>query len=1070
MKSNSQPCVVLFVLAVCGLAGFRLFAEERGAPVFQDNFDATGLFAEQWISQKGEGGVFPVSKDGKVCLKKNGNLRPRCATPLEFVAEVDVTLDVPWGTKLADGKRGWAGMHCEGYTFCVKPDGTSFLVWRLPGKQRSEGKYLKIPDYTPGAPVRLRVVRKSLGEGGVRYKFEVNGRPSGDFISPTPAKTVNSAGVETYPPVSLIGYREDAEFDNFSMCTVRHDDDSPNMLVNSGFEHDQDGVVPPFYNLMGKFNWAKAPAVDYEGRFLKRYAVDREVRHSGRQSLRIRVNDASKELSFRPWQAGTVKGKAGVFSAWMRSDEEGLEVTLNYGAANKWAKTGYRTVKVGREWARYEVVCTNLPAKGVYSVATISVPEPDKHDCTLWVDDLQAELLEVPAGGFKADKTYATPYKPAETDKGRFVRKADDDWKPDPVKVPRLREGVKATLDLDSWRKDALRIDRLWKISEPAKAKTEFLLACDAKNLYVGARNFGENAEMAKLARETEETMKPFSRQGLEILVNPYGGEDYYHFCAVGNGDRTDLFGRDIRWSGTWTSETRVNAAKGSVDYLVTIPFADLADKLMGERWTMNLCRNADNQEWISYAKTKRLGYNLLETWGTFEFPSDVIAPYAKGEGPATKLAEKRAPKLKPWTAFSRLNYYMDEPEARFRVTDDAGKVHEVGYPLAKVPYGTNTVTLTVAGRQVPATIVRRPYRKGAGQVNRFARCLMLNGEKKLFTSLFVGDTKFTKPNPIEKMLDILEAHGIKQACVFAMPMPEYEQNNVDVLDIGERRGFEYLYWGMYWMPNRTFPIPIEKWVENTRNRPNILSQIVIDEPELYAKSDDVYRLLCKMHALLPYTPVQMNNTVMGIPNRYAELNTDVLMLDDYLTNNEGRTVDSIVKQVDIMRTAGAEKGLPMYYFVSGGISALHHRPPTYREQIAQSWGCIAAGCTGVAWYESFPDTEGTWKAMVDVNREAQSIKDAILSEEICGAATADVGLDKVRVLTRRQGAKWTLVTCNIDANPLPSVTFTLPADAPRSGEVEVLFENRTLPIRNGRFTDAYPGHDRHVYVIKEAP
>ena len=79
-----------------------------------------------------------------------------------------------------------------------------------------------------------------------------------------------------------------------------------------------------------------------------------------------------------------------------------------------------------------------------------------------------------------------------------------------------------------------------------------------------------------------------------------------------------------------------------------------------------------------------------------------------------------------------------------------------------------------------------------------------------------------------------------------------------------------------------------------------------------------------------------MNNTVMGIiPNRYAELNTDVLMLDDYITNNEGRTVDSVVKQVDIMRTAGLEKGLPMYYFVSSGNSPLHYRPPTYREQLA---------------------------------------------------------------------------------------------------------------------------------------
>lgn len=1058
-----------FVLCVA-FAVLTARADDRGVTLFSDDFGATGLFAEQWVSHKGEDNVFPKPVDGKVRLRKNGSLTMRGATPLEFVAEVDVTLDVPWGTKLADGKRGWAGMSCEGSTFCVKPDGTSFLVWRLPGKQRSEGKYLKIPDYTPGAPVRLRVVRKSLGEGGVRYKFEVNGRPSGDFISPTPTAKANAAGVESYPAVTLIGYREDAEFDNFSMCTVRHDDDSPNMIVNSGFEYDQDGVVPPFYNLMGRFNWSKASIGDYEGRYLKRYAVDREERHSGRQSLRVQVNDASYALEIRPWQAGTVKGRSGVLSAWMKSSEAGLPVILSYGAANRWAKTGCKTVSVGTEWARYEVVCTNLPAKGVYSVARIEVPEPYRHDCTLWIDDLQAELVDPPAGGFRADVAYATPYKPAETDKGRFGRRAEDDWKPDPVKVPRLKPGVKPSVDLDSWRAEAVVLDRLWKISAPAQAKTEFRLACDAENLYIGARNFGESVEMARHERATEETMKPFDRQGLEILVNPYGGEEYFHYCAVGNGDRTDLFGCDIRWNGSWTSKTRVNAEKGSVDYLLVLPFKDFADRMLGDKWTMNLCRNAGNQECVSTAKTKRLGYNLLETWGAFEFPSDVIAPYAKGAGAGTALAARRAPRQKPWTALSRLNYYMDEPEARFRVTDDAGKVHETGYPLDKVPYGTNAVTLSVAGRSVPATIVRYPYRKGAGQVNRFARCLMLNGEKKLFTSLFVGDTKFTKPNPIEKMLDILEAHGIRQACVFAMPMPEYEQNNVDVLDIGERRGFEYLYWGMYWMPNRTFPIPIEKWVENTRNRPNILSQIVIDEPELYAKSDDVYRLLCKMHALLPYTPVQMNNTVMGIPNRYAELNTDVLMLDDYLTNNEGRTVDSIMRQVDVMKKAGAEKGLPMYCFVSGGISALHHRPPTYREQIAQSWGCIAAGCTGVAWYEGFPDTEGTWKAMVDVNREAQSIKDAILSEELCGEATADVGLEKLRVLTRRNGSVWTLVACNVDANPLSSVTFTLPADAPRSGAVEVLFESRTLPLENGRFADAFPGHDRHVYAIKEAP
>ena len=45
-------------------------------------------------------------------------------------------------------------------------------------------------------------------------------------------------------------------------------------------------------------------------------------------------------------------------------------------------------------------------------------------------------------------------------------------------------------------------------------------------------------------------------------------------------------------------------------------------------------------------------------------------------------------------------------------------------------------------------------------------------------------------------------------------------------------------------------------------------------------------------------------------------------------------------------------------------------------------------------------------------------------------------------------------------------MTFELPHDAPRAGTVEVLYENRTLPLEDGSFTDAFPGHFRHVYKI----
>ena len=41
-----------------------------------------------------------------------------------------------------------------------------------------------------------------------------------------------------------------------------------------------------------------------------------------------------------------------------------------------------------------------------------------------------------------------------------------------------------------------------------------------------------------------------------------------------------------------------------------------------------------------------------------------------------------------------------------------------------------------------------------------------------------------------------------------------------------------------------------------------------------------------------------------------------------------------------------------------------------------------------------------------------------------------------------------------------------MPADAPQNGVVEVLYENRTLKLKNGVFRDSYNPHTRHIYRI----
>ncbi|MEI3005110.1 MAG: hypothetical protein V8T87_10900 [Victivallales bacterium] len=78
---------------------------------------------------------------------------------------------------------------------------------------------------------------------------------------------------------------------------------------------------------------------------------------------------------------------------------------------------------------------------------------------------------------------------------------------------------------------------------------------------------------------------------------------------------------------------------------------------------------------------------------------------------------------------------------------------------------------------------------------------------------------------------------------------------------------------------------------------PNVIALLIIDEPELYAKSDEVKAFMESYRKALPEIPVFMNNTVIGIPGHFADLATDIIMIDDYLTNSETRTVREILER-----------------------------------------------------------------------------------------------------------------------------------------------------------------------------
>ena len=1037
-------------------------ADERGLPVFGDSFDAVGTFAENWVSRR------CTSGEGVVRIPNGGNMHMRRPTPLEFVAELDVTATVAKGYE----KRGqvWGGFFIEGFHFEVQPKGLGFCVWRLPEDSRSSGKYAQIPGFEPGRSVRLRLVRKKV-PGGVKYTYRLNGAPAGEFIAPAPKPKKGANGVEEYSPLTIGTYCTDLVVDNFLLSTVRHGDDSPNMVFNSGFEHGED-VLPTYYGFFGGFNYAERPAEEYETRYLKRFAQDTSERHSGRCSLRVAVNNASSGIVVAPWQTGTIKGRPGVFSVWMKASTNGLPVEISLSPKGA---DGRKTVKVTTEWARYEVTRTELPGKGVYTPVHINPVNPRGQDAVLWLDDLQAEIVELPPEGrFDPAKTYATPYKPSELDRDRFGAKPALE-PPATLVAKKLPKGVKPTADLDAWRRHAFEVTEFWSDAKPARIPTAAYVACDDDNLYLGFRNFRENP--ASLTRaHTPHDMMIYNFDGLELFFKPDPDAGNYHFMTTANGDRFDCFANDIKWNGAWKTVARENKGEGSVDLLVTIPFADFAPNGFSGRWRVNLCRNDWSRKGegmnASTAKHRKVNYRLEEAWNCLELPADVAAKWMN------RVVRREASGAD--AVLGRLDFYMNEPEAAWRVTGADGRVAVATKPLGEIPMGTNSVTFTANGKTYSDTVVKLPYRKGATQVNKWSRCVVKDGEKVLFTGPCIGVVGYFGWKPGARtygtLMDIVERGGFRQCMGLIPPRGPLMDEMRQMLDAIRSHGMQYANWCDYGIQlwegypadkkkdPRVTVTPAEMVAHLRPYEDMLLTNLVIDEPELYATSEWTRGWLEYMKSFYPFMPVQMNNTVMGIPSRFADLKTDILMLDDYLTNQEGRTVDSVVRQVDVMQAVPG--GKPCWFFIVSNNPTLHYKLPTYAEQIAQSWGCLCAGCSGLSWYIELPVAEGCWKAMKQVNREAQALKEVIFSEELCDPAKADQPRSKLRHLTRTLDGAWYILSCNIDAAPL-SASFALPAGAPKDGMVEVLFEGRKLPLKDGSFRDDYAGHSRHLYKIQ---
>ena len=151
-------------------------------------------------------------------------------------------------------------------------------------------------------------------------------------------------------------------------------------------------------------------------------------------------------------------------------------------------------------------------------------------------------------------------------------------------------------------------------------------------------------------------------------------------------------------------------------------------------------------------------------------------------------------------------------------------------------------------------------------------------------------------------------------------------------------------------------------------------------------------------------------------------------------------------------------------------------RKPTPHQVRAEVWMALIHGARGLIYFvhqfkptfddHALLDDPDMLNGVTVVNRQIQSLAPLLNSPTIENAATVRSAVANVPIdlMAKRHGKELTLCAVGM-RNAATTGTFTLLGET-GSATVEVVGESRTLPLRDGRFSDAFAPYDVHLYRI----
>lgn len=265
-----------------------------------------------------------------------------------------------------------------------------------------------------------------------------------------------------------------------------------------------------------------------------------------------------------------------------------------------------------------------------------------------------------------------------------------------------------------------------------------------------------------------------------------------------------------------------------------------------------------------------------------------------------------------------------------------------------------------------------------------------------------------------------------------------------------------------------------EKWawvkeeITAFRDHSALLSYYLADEPELgWASPEECRAAYDRIKELDPWHPVTMVFCQSSAAARYAG-SYDIVMTDPYPIPN-----GPVTNVVDFCERINRDLGnaVPLWIVPQAfGGGEWWSREPSRQEERVMTYLALIHGARGVQYFIRRPpvinpNSPDLWSECRRLMLEVSQLTPALASAEAQPKVTTD--LPQVHVAAFRERGAITILAANIAKQPT-TVTFTLPVSA--SGKAEVVFENRSVEVKQGKLTDMIDGMGTRVYRLQVTP